>query len=31
MTLDRINVGARSSVPLIRAQLAWAGSLDVVR
>jgi peptidoglycan/xylan/chitin deacetylase (PgdA/CDA1 family) len=27
----RINVGGRSSVPLIRAQLAWAGSLDVVR
>jgi len=31
MTLNRINVGGRSSVPLIRAQLAWAGSLDVVR
>ena len=27
----RINVGGRSSVPLIRAQLAWAASLDVVR
>ncbi len=31
LTLNRINVGGRSSVPLIRAQLAWAGSLDVVR
>ena len=31
LRLDRINVGGRSSVPLIRAQLAWAGSLDVVR
>jgi peptidoglycan/xylan/chitin deacetylase (PgdA/CDA1 family) len=31
LRLNRINVGGRSSVPLIRAQLAWAGSLDVVR
>lgn len=31
LRLHRINVGGRSSVPLIRAQLAWAGSLDVVR
>jgi len=31
LRLKRINVGGRSSVPLIRAQLAWAGSLDVVR
>jgi peptidoglycan/xylan/chitin deacetylase (PgdA/CDA1 family) len=31
LRLRRINVGGRSGVPLIRAQLAWAGSLDVVR
>ena len=31
LRLRRINVGGRASVPLIRAQLAWAGSLDVVR
>jgi peptidoglycan/xylan/chitin deacetylase (PgdA/CDA1 family) len=29
--LRRINVGGRASVPLIRAQLAWAATLDVVR
>ena len=26
--LRRINVGARASTPLVRAQLAWAGALD---
>jgi len=26
--LDRINVGARASTPLVRAQLAWAGAID---
>jgi peptidoglycan/xylan/chitin deacetylase (PgdA/CDA1 family) len=31
LRLRRINVGGRSSVPLIRAQLAWAATLDVVR
>jgi peptidoglycan/xylan/chitin deacetylase (PgdA/CDA1 family) len=31
LRLRRINVGGRASVPLIRAQLAWAGTLDVVR
>jgi peptidoglycan/xylan/chitin deacetylase (PgdA/CDA1 family) len=31
LRLNRINVGGRSGIPLIRAQLAWAGSLDVVR
>ena len=29
--IRRINVGGRASVPLVRAQLAWAGALDVVR
>ncbi len=29
--IRRINVGGRASVPLVRAQLAWAGGLDVVR
>lgn len=31
LRLRRINVGGRASLPLIRAQLAWAGTLDVVR
>jgi peptidoglycan/xylan/chitin deacetylase (PgdA/CDA1 family) len=31
LRLRRINVGGRASVPLIRAQLAWAATLDVVR
>lgn len=31
LRLRRINVGGRTSVPLIRAQLAWAATLDVVR
>ena len=31
LRLHRINVGGRSSVPILRSQLAWAGSLDVVR
>ena len=31
LRLRRINVGGRSSVPLIRGQLAWAATLDVVR
>jgi peptidoglycan/xylan/chitin deacetylase (PgdA/CDA1 family) len=31
LRLRRINVGGRASVPLIRAQLAWAGTLDAVR
>ena len=31
LRLRRINVGGRASVPLIRAQLAWARSVDVVR
>jgi peptidoglycan/xylan/chitin deacetylase (PgdA/CDA1 family) len=26
--LDRINVGARASTPLVRAQLVWAGAID---
>ncbi|HSL76946.1 MAG TPA: polysaccharide deacetylase family protein [Candidatus Limnocylindrales bacterium] len=31
LRLRRINVGGRASLPLIRAQLAWAATLDVVR
>ena len=31
LRLRRINVGGRAAVPLIRAQLAWAATLDVVR
>lgn len=31
LRLRRINVGGRAGVPLIRAQLAWAATLDVVR
>lgn len=31
LRLRRINVGGRATVPLIRAQLAWAATLDVVR
>ena len=31
LRLRRINVGGRAGVPLVRAQLAWAGSLDARR
>ena len=31
LRLRRINVGGRAGLPLIRAQLGWAATLDVVR
>ena len=31
LRLRRINVGGRASVPLVRAQLAWAAGLDARR